>query len=138
MTTNISELTRSFLFSAIDHACNDAKTPFQTVSSKYEQWKQAMMDKRDKEQSMDEKYIINYLNKRNEYEEIYQQWYTQRNEIIKNIKNTDIIGAQESLLSDLSKIPLPDILHTPVPDVYTKYLPKPLGTPADISDNHSV
>lgn len=121
---NIPELMRSFLFSAIDHACSDAKSSFQLVNSKFDEWKQAKMNVTTEEQKMDEQYIIHYSNKRNEYEEAYKNWMTSRVEIMEKMKKTAVIGEQENLMKQLVTIPFPDILKTSVADIYTKYKPK--------------
>ena len=117
----ISELTNSFLLSAIDHACNNAKISIEIFRSRFEEWKQTKMDEMSEDQKLDEEYIINYLNKRNEYDEAYTKWITQRKEKIQNMKNTDIHGEQTILMKELHEIEFPEVLSTPAPDIYTKY-----------------
>lgn len=118
---DISKLTKSFLFSAVNHATSDAKSPYHLVKSKYEEWKNEKANNATKDQAKQEKYIITYSNPRIEYESAYTEWVQTRNEIIKQMKNTNIIGEQEKLMSDLLKIPFPEILRTPVQEVYTRY-----------------
>ena len=118
---DISKLTKSFLYSAVNHATSDAKSPYHLVKSKYEEWKTEKANNALKDQAKQEKYIITYSNPRIEYESAYAEWSKTRNEIIKQMKNTNIIGEQEKLMSDLLKIPFPDILRTPVQEVYTRY-----------------
>jgi len=118
---DISKLTKSFLFSVVNHATSDAKSPYHLVKSKYDEWKIEKSNIALKDQAKQEKYIITYSNPRIEYEHAYYDWIQSRNEIIKQMKNTNIIGEQEKLMTDLLKIPLPEILRTPVDNVYTRY-----------------
>lgn len=118
-----SEFVRSLVFSVLDHSSNDAKTPYQIVNSRFEEWKQKRMAIAGEDQKAEEEYIIKYGSKRAEQEEAYQQWHTLRSEKMKSTKNTNVIGKQEKLIKELSSIPLPEVLTTQIPDIYTKYKP---------------
>ena len=120
-TAQMPKLSRSFLVAAIDHSCNDAKTSYQIVRSRFEEWKNGMSTKHTSEQLMDEKYTANYASRRAEREEAYKQWHASRDDIIKRIKGTNVAGEQERLMSELLRMPFPDVLRSPVEDVYTKY-----------------
>lgn len=119
--SDMPTLTRSFLLSAIDHACSSFKTPFPVVRSKFDMWKNGKTEQHKAEQAADEQYIVKYANPRIEYTATYEEWRRSRDNIITQIKSTNIIGEQEKLVSELLRIPFPDILRKPVEDVYTKY-----------------
>lgn len=115
--------TRSFLFSAMDHACNDAKAPLSLVNSRFQEWKKSRMDVTSADEQANEQYIIHYGNKRTEYEEAYKLWKASREDLLQKIKATNIIGEKESLMQELSALPIPDALSRPIPDIYTRYKP---------------
>lgn len=119
--SNIPELTRSFLFSAIDHAYKDAKTPLPVVRSRFEEWKQARMDAQSREEKANEDYILQYSNKRTNYETAYSEWIAQRTALIEEIKEADNGGIRQNLMAQLSAISFPEALSLRVPDIYTKY-----------------
>ncbi len=121
VTNDIPTLTHSFLTSVLDHACNDARAPYHAAKARFEEWKLAHSDNHAKDQEADEKYIINYANPRSEYEHAYSEWIKARDDVIMRMKSTNVIGEQEKLMSELLRIPFPDILRSPIPDVYTKY-----------------
>jgi hypothetical protein len=112
---------RAFVSSALDHAANDAKTPYQGVRVRYEEWKQGRMDKHSKQREAEEGYIVNYANRRSEYEQAYADWRSARDSIIRKMKDTSIIGEQERLMADLLRMPFPEVLRSPVMDVYTSH-----------------
>jgi hypothetical protein len=118
---DIPKLTRSFLTSTMDHACNDARAPYHAAKARFEEWKLAHSDKHTKSQEAQEKYIINYSNPRMEYEHAYTEWIQSRDGIIKRMKNTNIIGEQEKLMAEFLNIPFPDILDKPIAHIYTRY-----------------
>lgn len=120
-TPKIPQLMRSFVLSAVQHACNDAKTPYPIVKSRYEIWKKAREDERAKDTAADEKYIVQYANKRAEYQRAYEEWSKSRNDIIKSMKETNVIGRQMEFMKQLLELELPEILVEPVEDVYTKH-----------------
>lgn len=121
---SIPKLAKTLVFSAIDHACHDGKVPYSFVKSTFEQWKHAKQQQQAEEQAANEKYIIDYESKRLEYENVYQQWHQSRTELLKEMKQTQVIGNQQHLITELTKIPFPEMLHHPIPDIYTKQTTK--------------
>lgn len=119
----LPQLMHSFVLSAIDYACNDTKMPYPVIQSRYEMWKKSREDKTTENNMAEEKYIMNYANRRTEYESAYEEWSKSREEIIKNMKATNVIGKQEELMTKLLALEFPDILAERVEDVYTKYSP---------------
>jgi len=122
-TPKLPQLMRSFVLSAVQFACNDAKTPYPIVQSRYEVWKKAREDERVKSTAADEKYIVQYANKRAEYERAYLEWSKSRNDIIKSMKETNIVGKQMEFMKQLLELELPEVLTERVDDVYTKHKP---------------
>lgn len=119
----LHQLMRSFVLSAVDYACNDTKMPYPIVQSRYEMWKKSREDKTTENNTAEEKYILNYANKRTEYESAYEEWRKSREEIIQSMKTTNVIGKQEELMAKLLALEFPDILAERVDDVYTKQRP---------------
>lgn len=118
---SIPKLAKTLVFSAIDHACHDGKVPYTFVKSTFEQWKHAKQQQQADDQAANESYIIQYESKRLEFENAYQQWFQARKELLEEMKHTQVIGEQQRLITELSKIPFPEVLHHPIPDIYTKH-----------------
>ena len=121
VVNDIPRLTRSFLTSAMDHAYNDARAPYHAAKARFEEWKLAHSDNHAKDQEAQERYIVRYANPRSEYEHAYAEWVKSRDTILNRMKGTNVIGEQERLMSELLRIPFPDRLRAPVPDVYTSH-----------------
>lgn len=118
--TSLSDLTRSFLLSALDHVSNDTKTPLTTVKVRLEAWKSKRSDIYRERQEEQEKYVREYEAPRADYQQAYDAWVRARNQILQEMKSTHVIGMQESLMTQLLQIPFPEILKSPVAEVYTR------------------